>query len=144
MGVSVCHCILKSHSAESWVFFALRCYLKTKESRHLNKRWEIQLIIRKAVFTMPAPWKHMDQQQYLYLRTCFLFLLPGSISDMTWMWLLFRGAFTLRLVCLQQCDPQLGPQPFHHQKAFCCCFSCFLLMLLILWKTLAFQANYSY
>lgn len=45
MGVPICHCIVKSHSAEFWVFFALRCYLKIKGPRHLNKRWEIQLIV---------------------------------------------------------------------------------------------------
>ena len=57
--------------AKSWVFFALRCHLKTKRLRHLNKRWEIQLIIKNGAFTMEAPQKHMDQQKYLYLRMCF-------------------------------------------------------------------------
>ena len=70
MGVTVSLHREKS-SAKSWVSFALRRHLKTKGPRHLNKRWEIQLIIKKGAFTMEAPQKHVDQQKYLYLRMCF-------------------------------------------------------------------------
>ena len=144
MGVPVCRCIVKSHSAKSWVFFSLRCYLKTKGPRHLNKRWEIQLVIKKAASTTAAPWKHVDQQKYLNLGMCFLFpLLFHKWTDLD---------VTVIFSCIYFVAGFLGVawstagvrRPFIIRKPLCCCLHCLLLMLLILWKMWVFQGNCSY
>lgn len=131
MGVPVCHCIVKSHLAKSWVFFALRCYLKTKGPRHLNKRWEIQLIIRKVVFTIPVHgsiWINrmfVSENVFPLLSFCFL-------SEMTWMLLLFCLVFISWLVSLGAAWSTAGiHSPFIIRKPLRCCFGCFLLMLLV-------------
>lgn len=131
-------------SAKSWVSFALRCHLKTKGPRHLNKRWEIQLIIKKGAFTMEAPQKHMDQQKYLYLRMCFrLCLLFYKWNDLK---------VTVIFSCILSVSGFLGVawptagllRPFIIRKPLCCCLGRFLLMLLILRKIWVFQGNWSY
>lgn len=121
MGVPVCRCIVKSHSAKFWVFLALRCYLKIKGPRHLNKRWEIQLILaRLSSQGQTHPRKHIDQQKYVYLRMCFLFSpfvskVRWPESDCYFVLYLFCGSFFLG-----QYDPQLeSSQPFHHHGNLC-------------------------
>lgn len=141
MGVSVCHCILKSHLAKSWIFFALRCYLKTKGSSHLNRRWEIQLIIGKVVITMPAPWKLTDQQKQVYLRICFLFPLPFPKWN--------DPDVTIVLSCIYFVVGFLGAasstagalSPFITREPLRCCFACILLILHSLWKFLVFPVS---
>lgn len=145
MGVPVCRCIVKSHSAKFWVFFALRCYLKIKGPRHLNKRWEIQLIVGR-LSSQGQPHGSILTNRNMCIWGC---VSSFPLLFQKWDDLHLIVIFVLYLFCgsffLGQCDPQLETSAFSSSwKPLCCCLGCFLLMPLVLWKILAFQANCIY
>lgn len=125
MGVPVCLCIVKSHSAKFWVFFALSCYLKTKRPRHLNKRWEIQLIVGRlssqgqaqgsiwtnrnmciwgCVSSPPLLFQKWDGLDLMVIVPCIYFVPLFFLGGMTHSW---------------------SPQPFHHWETFVLLFGLF-------------------
>lgn len=125
MGVSACHWILRSHSAKSWVVFALRCYLKTTGPRHLNKRWEIQLVTRKVSFGRPAPWKHVDQQNIsIWEFVSCVSLLFHKWNDLDMIVILLCIYFVAGFSWGSMIH-RWGPQPFHHQETFVLLFGLF-------------------
>lgn len=147
--VLVCAHILKSHSTVLSLLCPLMLYNKTKQNteglEHLNKRWDLQLIIRKVTFAVLAQWCHADQWKYFYLIMWFSFLLFSKWKDLDVIAVVSniycRTGFAQGNVVLSHI-PCLGPCII--RRALCPGSPWFFLILLPPWKTLFFQENCSY